>query len=214
METEGRQAQSGAALVFARKPHQDRGTRRQEHRTAWLWFYYLCSQIWSSAPGRTDSRETLPDVNHVEGGNVLHRDRQYGHRRRERRRHQTAGWRLIGFLAVQVAVVLCGCHGQDLQATYSEAFTKFRQGESDAAFALAERAYRQSASSDPVWAWKFKILQAQVLLRKQRADEAAALLSPPVSSSLPASLVAQKYIVEAHALCSLNRDEPSAALMA
>src|SRR5690349_3032121 len=137
METEGRQAQSGAALVFARKPHQDRGTRRQEHRTAWLWFHYLCPQIWGGATSRIDSRETLPDVNHVEGGNVLHRDREYGHRRRERRRFQTR-WRKLAAVFLLSLTALCGCLRADLSAVYFEANSNYQSGDSDSALKLVE----------------------------------------------------------------------------
>lgn len=63
----------------------------------------------------------------------------------------------------------------------------------------------QNGERNQVWPWKFRILKAEILLRRQAAGEAQALLEGPVDPNLPPGVIAQKQIVQAHALCQLNR---------
>src|SRR6185312_2640623 len=205
METEGREAQPGTALVFAREQYQDPGPCRKQHRTAWVWFHHLCSQIRRNPLGRTDCREALPDLHHVEGGDVLHRNGEYWHRRRERRRFQTRWRRLALGLLFWSAAVVCGCRAPDLPGLYSDAMSKYRDGDSDSALKLVENGNRESENRDAVWNWKFKILKAQILRRKHAAEQSAALLSTAVPPNLPADVRAQKRIVEAIALCHIGK---------
>lgn len=111
-------------------------------------------------------------------------------------------------------MVSCGCRKPDLQASYSDALNKFRQGDSDAAFALASTGYKQAEKRDPVWSWRFRILKAEVLLHKHAPENSLELLAPTPPPDLPVEIIARKMIVEAQALCNSNKTGDPKALLA
>jgi CHAT domain-containing protein len=111
------------------------------------------------------------------------------------------------------ALTTLGCRRPEWQKTYFEAETKFRAGESDSALRLIQDQFEQSQNSDPLWTWKFRILKAEVLLRKHAPDKAEALLEPEIPSDLRDTLGIRKQIIQAHALCTLNEVTESTHLL-
>lgn len=107
-----------------------------------------------------------------------------------------------------------GCRTRpNLQARYSEATTKFQLGESDTALELAEAGYHQAENRDPAWSWRFRILKAQMLLRKHAANQSASLLEAQAPSNLDVQLATWKMIVQAQALCNSGKERESEALL-
>ncbi len=71
---------------------------------------------------------------------------------------------------------------------------------------------RRSAS-DPLWNWKFRILEAEALMRDQQVRQSLDLLAEDPPSSLPLEIRARKKIVNAQALCRGKRNKEGMALL-
>ena len=71
-----------------------------------------------------------------------------------------------------------------LDALYRDANTKSDTGELPAAIALTEEGIRRTQQNDPVWNWKFRVLEAETRLWQRRFKEALDLLKPGVPAAL------------------------------
>lgn len=78
----------------------------------------------------------------------------------------------------------------------------YRDGDSDSALRLVATGAREAEHNDPVWNWKFRILEAQLLIRRHAAEKSAVLLSTKLPDDLPVELQVEKRIVEGVALCN------------
>jgi CHAT domain-containing protein len=101
-----------------------------------------------------------------------------------------------------MVLVFAGCRserGEEL--SYSQARTKLEQGYLDYALQSADRELRHE--NTPLWTWRFRLIRAEVLIRRGKADEASNLLriEPP---SLPADLLARRKILQAQILCQFK----------
>lgn len=94
-----------------------------------------------------------------------------------------------------------------------DAQTKFHAGNLNAALASADENYRQLESIDARWSWKFRILEAEILLWKGTPEEAFALLgsNPPAGS--PNDTLVRRRILQGRALCALGRTDESASFL-
>lgn len=71
-----------------------------------------------------------------------------------------------------------------LDALYRDANAKSDTGELPAAIALTEEGIRRTQQNDPVWNWKFRVLEAEIRLWQRRCKEALDLLQPGVPAAL------------------------------
>lgn len=108
---------------------------------------------------------------------------------------------------------MLACRNPDWSTSYSHALSDFRNGDSDSALARAEVGVRQSQNRDPVWNWKFRILQAEVLLRKHAPERSLQLLSPSLPRDLPPDIAIRKDIIQARAFCDSQRVEQGKELL-
>lgn len=70
----------------------------------------------------------------------------------------------------------------------------------------AAQALAQFTGKDPAWEWRFRFLDASILLWQSKSDEALALLQSELPGSLPASEYAvQRYEIRAFALARLGK---------
>jgi CHAT domain-containing protein len=90
------------------------------------------------------------------------------------------------------------------QIIYSNAERKLSQGFFEAAIQEADRGYQTSQGQSFVWAWRFKILKAEVYLRQNKPSQSLELVGDPVPA-LPFEVSAHRAIVQGEALCRLNR---------
>lgn len=99
-----------------------------------------------------------------------------------------------------------GCrHHADWEARYSDARLNFRQGYADTALKLTDAGYRESASDNLLWNWKFRILKAELLLRMGMPGQSADLLTPEPPANAPIEIPARRRIILGKALCELDR---------
>jgi CHAT domain-containing protein/Tfp pilus assembly protein PilF len=70
----------------------------------------------------------------------------------------------------------------------------------------ADAAYREYAASNPEWAWRFRVLEGEVLVSRGLSTDSLALLDAPIPASLAQSEVAvRKEMFEGLADCTLRR---------
>ena len=99
------------------------------------------------------------------------------------------------------------------QPLYDDAHLNLQQGNYAAAIQKAGDGYRQSHDRDALWNWRFRILQAEALLRNHQPKEAIGLLGEETPSSLPVEITARKSIIKGQALCrSKQRTDGEAEL--
>jgi len=91
------------------------------------------------------------------------------------------------------------------QPLYDDANLKLQQGDYDAAIQKANAGYRQSRNKDPLWSWRFRILQAEALWWNHHPKESADLLGEDPPPSLPVEITARKRIIKGQALCRSQR---------
>jgi CHAT domain-containing protein len=101
-------------------------------------------------------------------------------------------------------VCFIGCK-PDWQSLYDDANLKLQQGYYDAAIQKADVGYRQSRNKDPLWSWRFRILEAEALLRNHQPKESVDLLGENPPPSLPVEITARKRIIKGQALCRVNQ---------
>jgi CHAT domain-containing protein len=114
---------------------------------------------------------------------------------------------LIRVLVGLTFLSLLGCRRVSLQQLYDDAQLQLQQGYYEKVIPEAAEGMRRSAS-DPLWNWKFRILEAEALMRSRRVRRSLELLAQDPPSSLPLEIRARKRIVNAQALCrdDTNKD--------
>src|SRR5690348_10964845 len=203
METERREAEYEHDVVLGHEPPQNRRPRGVAHGASWLWLHHLYSQIRRGSPGRTDGLQALRHPEYGQGRYVLN-----GNRHRRSRRH--FWWwrnyaRPLTLCSIAFLLIVSGCRKPDWQQQHTQAVADYRSGNSGGALILADAALRQDGKIDPSWVWKFRILKAEILLRRDAANQAEMLLELPIPPNLPSEVVADEKMVQAQALCTLKR---------
>jgi len=83
------------------------------------------------------------------------------------------------------------------ESVYNDIFLKMRRGEYEAALKDVERARQRYASKSIEWGWRFRVLQAQILVTRSEYKAGLALLSEELPLQLQSSdIEARKYMVE------------------
>jgi CHAT domain-containing protein len=80
-----------------------------------------------------------------------------------------------------------------------------RQGYYTKAIQEAADGYHQASGKDPAWAWRFRILEAEALLRDHQEKKALEWLQENPPSSFPADITVRKRTIQAQVLCPLDR---------
>jgi CHAT domain-containing protein/Tfp pilus assembly protein PilF len=115
------------------------------------------------------------------------------------------------------AVILaCACGARpSLDETFSAAQAELRRGRLGPAETLvAEGLDRTGAAPDTAWAWRFRLLRAELLISRSLLDEASTLLDTPVpaGSDLDAPRARQRLLL-ARVQVARGRLEPAVALL-
>jgi tetratricopeptide (TPR) repeat protein len=102
----------------------------------------------------------------------------------------------------------CQRHPKSLQpeAAYRDAESKFQQGDLIVASERSDAAYQQFFERSPEWAWRFRVLEAEVFVWRGLSTEALELLQAPLPSDLTNSDIGvRREIVLGLAQCSLQK---------
>ena len=179
----------------------NRGERTISRKTVWP-----CSR-------NSGNRESVP--RRIAGGSHLvsnHRnalrtglhDPGIGERKRGQRRRQ----RLSVAFAWALAVLAAACSGKypNPQRTVSEIHSAMLRGDLEEAKDSAERAYLHFFDRDPQWAWKFRMLEAEVMGLQGSNKELLQLLDSDLPVSLSqGDLGVQRHMFRALAFARLGR---------
>jgi CHAT domain-containing protein len=90
---------------------------------------------------------------------------------------------------------------------------RLEQGYDEEVARGAEAAYRATEKSAPIWAWKFRILQARATIRMFQFSAALDLLKIEPPPGLPIEEFARKEIVSADALCWMGKHQEGVAAL-
>jgi CHAT domain-containing protein len=100
---------------------------------------------------------------------------------------------------------VAGCHSRpSVESLYSTAQLKLQQGYLDAALQQAEQGYRDSKSS-PLWNWRFRLLEAEILGRRGSPANGLALLQPDPPPDLPLEIKARRKVLLGQAQCQIGQ---------
>ncbi len=107
------------------------------------------------------------------------------------------------------ALGFCGCSRRSLEQPenrFQLARSEFERGDFLGASRDADAAYRVYSASNPEWAWRFRVLEAEVLVSRGLSGDSLALLDSPLPASLAQSEIAvRKELFEGLADCGLRR---------
>ena len=109
--------------------------------------------------------------------------------------------RLLRGIALIFAATFITCgrnHQSSLQSAYDDARLKFERGDLTEAQAEADN-YLGDPQLRPEWAWKFRVLKAEILIWRGMAPEALGLLKPepPDSTSINDTAIRRKLWLSA-----------------
>ncbi|HMD40211.1 MAG TPA: tetratricopeptide repeat protein, partial [Candidatus Acidoferrum sp.] len=83
---------------------------------------------------------------------------------------------------------------------------EFEHGENAGASRDSDAAFRAYSASNPEWAWRFRVLEAEVLVSRGLSGDALALLDAPLPADLaPTDIAVRRELFEALADCGLQR---------
>ena len=89
---------------------------------------------------------------------------------------------------------------------------KLRQGYVDEAAPISETGYKVSGKN-PTWNWRFRILQARVLLAQHKPTQAFSLLDSEPSNISDLDILVRKRTVQGQALCWMNKTNQAGGLL-
>jgi CHAT domain-containing protein len=93
---------------------------------------------------------------------------------------------LVVFLFTLMGLVSCRQSHFDLAKQYQTARGAFERGELPSALEAAKSGFEHSGSTDSLWSWRFRVLEAEVLLWQGKSKDCLALLNlyvPPALAS-------------------------------
>lgn len=97
--------------------------------------------------------------------------------------------------------------GANPEAWFFRLRQKLEQGYYGEVINGAKTAYDRTEKRDPVWAWRFRLLQARATARNLKARDALGLLNIQPPAGLPLEEFARKDIIAAEARCALGEDQ-------
>ena len=134
------------------------------------------------------------------------REQQHLYRdgRKERVHVAAHASRVVSAILLPACLLACSSR-RDPQAAFDHAQETFHHGNLAAAAEDAERGYKEFHRINSEWAWKFRILEADVLTWRGMNEPALALLGSEPASGPSSELAIKKQWVEASAYTSLHR---------
>jgi CHAT domain-containing protein len=110
-----------------------------------------------------------------------------------------------------VALLCFGCSRlPDPQKSYEQAWQTFVRGGLSLAKTQADTGFRRFANRDAEWAWKFRLLEAEVLLDQGASQDVLSLLNSSLPTQLASSDLAIKQMtLQASAYAQLGRFQDS-----
>ncbi|MGB7601534.1 MAG: CHAT domain-containing protein [Candidatus Sulfotelmatobacter sp.] len=110
-------------------------------------------------------------------------------------------------LALSLVLPWAGCSRlPDPQRTFDRAQETFVRGDLAAARREADAAYRRFSGSEPLWAWKFRILEAEILLDQGLSADVLSLLDSNLPTQFANSDLAVKQLtLQGGAYAQLDR---------
>jgi CHAT domain-containing protein/Tfp pilus assembly protein PilF len=108
---------------------------------------------------------------------------------------------------VALCAFLSACNGSAagrLESCYSDALSDFRRGYLPRALQRAQEGF-ESSHNQLLWQWKFRILEAEILIRQRSPEKAVAMLEPQPPPDLPAELYIQRELQRAQAFCWMKK---------
>jgi len=110
-------------------------------------------------------------------------------------------------LAMPLVVLCFGCTRlPDPQQTFDHARDTFVRGDLATASAEAETAYRRFSGRDQEWAWKFRLLEAEILLDQASSKGALSLVDSPLPTQLAnTDLAIKQMTIRGSAYAQLER---------
>src|SRR5579863_942172 len=179
-----------SAVLFACERDKDDMPRRDHSRAR-----NRCAAVWQDLCRRGNCRTFAAHSHHVADGIGLSHERshQRGASARQRPALSPATRRLIRvvmlFLLAEVVAAGCGS-GPSPDAAYAEILAKSRRGDLSAALQESDREFKRYARSQPEQAWRFRVLEAQLLVVQGKPNNALDLLRDDVPASLSTGEVA------------------------
>jgi CHAT domain-containing protein/Tfp pilus assembly protein PilF len=79
---------------------------------------------------------------------------------------------------------LGGCHSAPPEVSYGEIQQKKQRGDLNAALQQADHLYREYAGKNVEWAWRFRVIKAEILVRRGSISDALLLVDDDVPPSL------------------------------
>src|ERR1700752_1934362 len=164
MDAKGKPAGRGKLHLLARERFQAERPHPGRDGTRGLWLVHLCFQVRRGSTARIDSHAGLPDSHDASVLHVL--DRHWRRRPRRDARQRRHGWRRIIACAIWLNLLwLSACKPEPPpDSQYWAARAKFQQGYIDVAIELAARSLQKIEPQDPAWGWKFRVLEADMLM--------------------------------------------------
>lgn len=99
------------------------------------------------------------------------------------------------------------------EVQYAKLQHQIEQGYFEKVIPEAEQAYQATASSDRLWAWRFRVLQAKATLRKNDINGALALLKIEQPPGLPIEDFAKREFVIDYAMFALGKSNEALAAL-
>ena len=149
-------------------------------------------RVRSPQPGCNDTNDDHPRFRH--NSNKFLTTGDYNRRRRRRSRIS------IELCLTLIAILsLAGCSRQaHLRAedAYRDARAKFERGDLAQAIDASDQSYRHFQKSQVAWAWRFRVLKAEVLVWQGKSKDSLELLAedPPASLTNDEAAVRRKIV--------------------
>src|SRR5581483_2272115 len=125
------------------------------------------------------------------------------------RGHDQSVARVLAFLALAVSLA-CHREAADPQAVFDRIQLDLRHAKLAKAQAEAHQEFVRFSDEDPAWAWKFRLLEAEVAAYRGLNQEALSTLTPELPSPLTTSdLAVKQRLLRALVLSTMGRPEPA-----
>ena len=113
------------------------------------------------------------------------------------------------FVPLLILLSASGCsHSSDAQSKFDLARKSFVRGDLAHARAEADASYNFFSSRDQKWAWKFRLLEAEILLDQGSSKDALSLVNSPLPGELVNSDIAIEQLeIQGSGLAQLDRFE-------
>jgi CHAT domain-containing protein len=183
-----------------------------------LWKWHLCPRLWKGLFRRIVRHQSPVPALDGAGATGVSGGRR-GHRLYSKLEWVTSPSRRPNRIAISALLtfsgIFCGCqnHASHPEITYSNIGDLFIHGNLAKAHEKARKATEQFALKNVEWSWKFRLVDASILLSEGRNHEVLALLSEePLQSLAKSDIALQRLQLQIFAYAALGqRDQADEA---